>query len=209
VIIGGVPNFNLYRLKSDEEFAAVAAASSPVYEFIAGDSKCSKFLCACLKKKYAGAVRRRDTGDAPALEDFEAICDATYKERNEGLMRILALDEVSALFGKTSWRAVARYLYIAPIKDGWDFEWPFCESEDDESCAYRNYPSKTHQYIALFFVGSYGVLKAGLPRGLNFGLKLALLQYSRKPGLIAALLRLFLMVNAHAHVGDYQLPKCS
>jgi hypothetical protein len=34
VIIGGAPNFNLYRLKSDEEFAAEAAASTPVSEFI-------------------------------------------------------------------------------------------------------------------------------------------------------------------------------
>jgi hypothetical protein len=57
-------------------------------------------------------------------------------------------------------------------------------------------------------VGSCGVLKAGLPRGLNFGLKLPLLQYSRKPELVAALFRLFLMVSAHAHVDDYQDISC-
>jgi hypothetical protein len=102
VLIGGAPNVNLCRLRSDEKFAAKATASTPASEIIAGDSKCNKELCARLKRKYVVAVRRRDTGDAPTLEDFEAICDATYKERDEGLVQILTLGEVSALFGKTS-----------------------------------------------------------------------------------------------------------
>jgi hypothetical protein len=55
-------------------------------------------------------VRRRDTGDASALRDFEAICEATYKERDEGLVKIVTLDEVSALFGKKT-VAGSRALY--------------------------------------------------------------------------------------------------
>jgi hypothetical protein len=42
VIIGGAPNANLYLPRSDEEFSAEAAASTPVSEFIACDSKCNK-----------------------------------------------------------------------------------------------------------------------------------------------------------------------
>jgi hypothetical protein len=110
VIIGGAPNANLYRLRSGEEFAAEAAAFTPVSGIIAGDSKCNKELCSRLKKKYAVAVRRRDAGDAPSLEDFEAISDATYKERDEGLVQILTLGVVSALYGKTSWRADVRFI---------------------------------------------------------------------------------------------------
>jgi hypothetical protein len=83
----------------------------------------------------------------------------------------------------------------------------YCASEDDEPHAYRKSPSETTQYTAFFFVDRDGALKAGLPRGLNFGLKLALLQYSPKPELVAALRRLFLIMNAHAYVDDYQLPE--
>jgi hypothetical protein len=175
-------------------------------------------MCARLKRKHAGAVRRRDTGDASALRDFEAICEATYKERDESLVKILTLDEVSALFGKTSRRADVRFivrqgpklrpcdnfkasskergclsredlfcssgvrccsrslLYISSIEDGWDFEWLFCALEDDDPHAYRNSSSETPQYAALSFVERNAVFKESLPRDLNFGLKIALLQ---------------------------------
>jgi hypothetical protein len=69
--------------------------------------------------------------------------------------------------------AAARYLFEAAREDEWDFG----ASEDDEPDAYRNSPSSTPEYTVFYFVDVDGVLKAGLPRGLNFGLKLAVEQY--------------------------------
>jgi len=65
--------------QNDEELAEGAATFTPVSEFTIGDSKWKKGLGARLKAKYSGAVRRRDTGDVSAVEDFEAICDAMYQ----------------------------------------------------------------------------------------------------------------------------------
>ena len=56
----------------------------------------------------------------------------------------------------------------------------------------------------LFFVDAYGVVKAGVPRSLNFGLKAALVQYCRKPAPVVAFLRRFLWVPAHHYVDDFQ-----
>ena len=99
--------------------------------------------------------------------------------------------------------AAARYLFEAAREDEWDFG----ASEDDEPDAYRNSPSSTPEYTVFYFVDVDGVLKAGLPRGLNFGLKLAVEQYCRKPALVVAFLRRSLMVPVHHYIDDYKVPE--
>jgi len=56
----------------------------------------------------------------------------------------------------------------------------------------------------LGFVDVNGTVKAGIPRGLNFGLKAAVEQYCRKPALVVAFSRRFLRVPVHHYVDDYQ-----
>ena len=92
---------------------------------------------------------------------------------------------------------VARLFYEASQRDAWDFPWEFGAASDDEPDAYRNSAASDQGYTVFFFVDAYGVVKAGVPRGLNFGLKAAVEQYCRKPALVVAFLRRFLWVPTH------------
>ena len=99
---------------------------------------------------------------------------------------------------------VARLFYEASQRDAWDFPWEFGAASDDEPDAYRNSAASDQGYTVFFFVDAYGVVKAGVPRGLNFGLKAAVEQYCRKPALVVAFLRRFLWVPTHHYVDDFQ-----
>lgn len=85
-------------------------------------------------------------------------------------------------------------------------------SSDDEPDAYKSSAAAQPQYTVFFFINpdadptddSSSVL-AAIPRGLNFGLSAAVLQYSRKPALITAFLRRFLWVPVDSYVDDYQV----
>ena len=56
----------------------------------------------------------------------------------------------------------------------------------------------------LFFADAYGVVKAGVPRGLSFGLMAAVEQYCRKSAFVVAFLRRFFWVSTHHYVDDFQ-----
>lgn len=106
--------------------------------------------------------------------------------------------------------AVGRYFYQVALADSWSLDWEFGASSDDEPDAYRNSAASDPAFTVFFFVDtSDGVVKAGIPRGLNFGLKAAVEQYYRKPALVVALLRRFLWVPAHHNVDDYQIAEPS
>ena len=106
--------------------------------------------------------------------------------------------------------AVGRYFYQVALADSWSLDWEFGASSDDEPDAYRNSAASDPAFTVFFFVDtSDGVVKAGIPRGLNFGLKAAVEQYYRKPALVVAFLRRFLWVPAHHNVDDYQIAEPS
>jgi len=100
--------------------------------------------------------------------------------------------------------AVGLYFFAVAEADGWTFHWEFGAAEDDKPDAYRNSAARTPAYTVFFFADSDGVVKAGVPRGLNFGLKAAVEQYCRKPALVVAFLRHVLMVPMHHYVNDFQ-----
>ena len=99
---------------------------------------------------------------------------------------------------------VARLFFEASQRNAWDFPWEFGAASDDEPDAYRNSAASDQGYTVFFFVDAFGVVKAGVPRGLNFGLKAAVEQYCRKPALVVAFLRRFLWVPADHYVDDFQ-----
>jgi len=98
---------------------------------------------------------------------------------------------------------VARLFYEASQRDGWEVPWEFGAASDDEPDAYRNSAASDQGYTVLFFVDAYGVIKAGVPRGLNFSLKAAVEQYCCKPALVVVFLRRFLWVPVHHYVDDF------
>ena len=99
---------------------------------------------------------------------------------------------------------VACLFYEALQRDAWKFPWEFGAASDDEPDAHRNSAASDQGHTVLFFVDAYGVVKAGVPRGLNFGLKAALEQYYRKPAPVVAFLRRFLWVPANHYFDDFQ-----
>jgi hypothetical protein len=87
-------------------------------------------------------------------------------------------------------------------------------SEDDEPNAYRSSAARQPQFTVFMFIDptvdtSTGAssLRAAVPRGLNFGLSGAVIQYFRKPALVTTFLRRFLIVPAISYVDDYQVPE--
>ena len=105
--------------------------------------------------------------------------------------------------------AVGRRSYDVSVAEAWDFSWEFGASGDDEPDAYRSSPVSDVAYSVFFFVDTDGVVRAGVPRGLNFGLRAAVVQYCRKPALVVAFLRRILMVPAHHYVDDFQVAEPS
>jgi hypothetical protein len=87
-------------------------------------------------------------------------------------------------------------------------------SGDDEPAAYRSSPAYQPQYTVFLFIdqtvpadSKASPIMAAVPRGLNFGLKAAVLQYCRKPALVSTILRRFLMVAVFTYVDDYTVPE--
>ena len=118
----------------------------------------------------------------------------------------IAVRQVGTLPGFRSADAaagVARLFYEASQRDGWEVPWEFGAASDDEPDAYRNSAASDQGYTVLFFVDAYGVIKAGVPRGLNFSLKAAVEQYCCKPALVVVFLRRFLWVPVHHYVDDF------
>ena len=104
---------------------------------------------------------------------------------------------------------MGRRSYDVSVAEAWDFPWEFGASGDDEPDAYRSSPVSDVAYSVFFFVDTDGVVRAGVPRGLNFGLRAAVVQYCRKPALVVAFLRRILMVPAHHYVDDFQVAEPS
>jgi hypothetical protein len=108
--------------------------------------------------------------------------------------------------------AMGRYFFKASRDENWTFDWAMGASEDDEPNAYRSSAARQPQYTVFLFIDpsvdtSTGAspLRAAIPRGLNFGLSSAVIQYCRKPALVVTFLRRFLMVPVDSYVDDYQV----
>jgi len=91
-----------------------------------------------------------------------------------------------------------------------DAPWTLGGTSDDEPSAYQSSPARQPEYTVVLLVVPFsgdgfvaGQIVAFVPRGLNFGLSAAVLQYCRKPALWVTIARRLFAAIVHSYIDDF------